>query len=31
LFGWTDGDDGPLSRTGAFDGVPETVAGLAAS
>ncbi len=31
LFGWTVGSDGELSSIGAFDGVPETVAGLAAS
>jgi 6-phosphogluconolactonase len=31
VFGWTVGDDGALSTIGAFEGVPETVAGLAAS
>ena len=31
LFGWTVGEDGELASIGAFDGVPETVAGLAAS
>ena len=31
VFGWTVGDDGELVSLGAFDGVPETVAGLAAS
>ena len=31
LFGWTVGSDGTLVSIGAFDGVPATVAGLAAS
>ncbi len=31
VFGWTVGDAGDLAAIGAFDGVPETVAGLAAS
>jgi 6-phosphogluconolactonase (cycloisomerase 2 family) len=31
LFGWTIADDGTLAPIGAFDGVPATVAGLAAS
>jgi 6-phosphogluconolactonase len=31
VFGWMVGDDGALSAIGAFEGVPETVAGLAAS
>ena len=31
VFGWTVGDAGDLVAIGAFDGVPETVAGLAAS
>jgi 6-phosphogluconolactonase (cycloisomerase 2 family) len=31
VFGWTVGDDGGLSSVGEFEGVPETVAGLAAS
>jgi 6-phosphogluconolactonase len=31
VFGWTVGSDGALSSIGAFGGVPETVAGLAAS
>jgi len=31
LFGWTVGSDGSLASIGAFEGVPETVAGLAAS
>lgn len=31
IFGWTVGADGELATIGAFDGVPETVAGLAAS
>ena len=31
LFGWAIHDDGALSPIGAFDGVPATVAGLAAS
>jgi 6-phosphogluconolactonase len=31
VFGWTVGADGGLAAIGAFDGVPETVAGLAAS
>ena len=31
VFGWTIGDDGALSAIGAFEGVPDTVAGLAAS
>jgi len=31
LFGWTVGSDGALAAIGAFEGVPETVAGLAAS
>jgi 6-phosphogluconolactonase len=31
VFGWTVGSDGDLVPIGAFDGVPATVAGLAAS
>jgi 6-phosphogluconolactonase len=31
LFGWTISSDGELALVGAFDGVPATVAGLAAS
>lgn len=31
VFGWTVGSDGALASIGAFEGVPETVAGLAAS
>jgi 6-phosphogluconolactonase (cycloisomerase 2 family) len=31
VFGWTVGDDGQLTAVGAFEGVPGTVAGLAAS
>jgi 6-phosphogluconolactonase len=31
VFGWMVGDDGALSAIGAFEGVPGTVAGLAAS
>ena len=31
VFGWTVGDDGKLTPVGEFEGVPETVAGLAAS
>lgn len=31
VFGWTVGDDGRLSLVGEFEGVPATVAGLAAS
>jgi 6-phosphogluconolactonase (cycloisomerase 2 family) len=31
LFGWTVGDDGQLTAVGEFEGVPDTVAGLAAS
>ncbi|MGZ6586175.1 MAG: hypothetical protein ACXVFT_16870 [Solirubrobacteraceae bacterium] len=31
VFGWTVGGDGDLVAIGAFEGVPETVAGLAAS
>jgi 6-phosphogluconolactonase len=31
VFGWTIGDDGRLTLVGEFEGVPETVAGLAAS
>jgi 6-phosphogluconolactonase len=31
LFGWAIGHDGALAPIGAFDGVPATVAGLAAS
>jgi 6-phosphogluconolactonase len=31
VFGWTVGSDGELVSIGAFEGVPETVAGLAAS
>ena len=31
VFGWTVGDDGALNAIGAFEGVPATVAGLAAS
>ena len=31
VFGWTVGSDGELVAIGAFEGVPETVAGLAAS
>lgn len=31
VFGWTVGAAGELMQIGAFDGVPETVAGLAAS
>ena len=31
VFGWTVGSDGQLVAVGAFEGVPETVAGLAAS
>jgi 6-phosphogluconolactonase (cycloisomerase 2 family) len=31
VFGWTVGGDGKLAPVGEFEGVPETVAGLAAS
>jgi 6-phosphogluconolactonase (cycloisomerase 2 family) len=31
VFGWTVGSDGELSAVGEFEGVPKTVAGLAAS
>jgi len=31
LFGWMVGSDGALASIGAFEGLPETVAGLAAS
>jgi 6-phosphogluconolactonase len=31
VFGWTLGDDGKLAPLGGFEGVPATVAGLAAS
>jgi len=31
LFGWTIGADGTLTAVGEFEGVPATVAGLAAS
>ena len=31
LFGWAVGQDGQLTPVGEFDGVPGTVAGLAAS
>ncbi len=31
VYGWTVGQDGRLAPVGAFEGVPETVAGLAAS
>ena len=31
VFGWTVGEDGRLTSVGEFEGVPETVAGLAAS
>ena len=31
LFGWAVGQDGHLTPTGAFNGLPDTVAGLAAS
>ena len=31
LFGWTVGQSGQLTPVGAFEGVPDTVAGLAAS
>jgi 6-phosphogluconolactonase len=31
LFGWTVGDNGALAAVGAFDGLPTTVAGLAAT
>ena len=31
LFGWAVGHDGQLTPVGEFDGVPDTVAGLAAS
>jgi 6-phosphogluconolactonase len=31
VFGWAVGSDGDLASIGAFDGVPATVAGLAAS
>jgi 6-phosphogluconolactonase len=31
VFGWSLGDDGRLTSIGAFEGVPKTVAGLAAS
>jgi 6-phosphogluconolactonase len=31
VFGWSVGEDGGLSSVGEFEGVPETVAGLAAS
>ena len=31
VFGWTVGEDGGLSSVGEFEGVPGTVAGLAAS
>jgi hypothetical protein len=31
VFGWTVGEDGQLASVGEFEGVPDTVAGLAAS
>jgi hypothetical protein len=31
IFGWSVGEDGSLSPIGDADGLPETVAGLAAS
>jgi 6-phosphogluconolactonase len=31
IYGWSVGDDGSLSPVGDADGLPETVAGLAAS
>ena len=31
VFGWTIGEDGSLEPVGEFEGVPATVAGLAAS
>ena len=31
VFGWTVGSDGELQSIGAFEGVPDTVAGVAAS
>jgi hypothetical protein len=31
VFGWSIANDGELVSVGAFEGVPETVAGLAAS
>jgi 6-phosphogluconolactonase len=31
VYGWSVGQDGRLAPVGAFEGVPETVAGLAAS
>ena len=31
VFGWTVGENGELTPVGAFDGMPATVAGLAAS
>jgi 6-phosphogluconolactonase len=31
IFGWAVGDDGVLSPLGAWDGLPESIAGLAAS
>ena len=30
IFGWAVGDDGSLAPVGSWDGVPATVAGLAA-
>jgi hypothetical protein len=31
VFGWTVADDGHLDPVGAYEGVPATVAGIAAS
>jgi hypothetical protein len=31
VFGWGVGEDGKLTPVGEFEGVPDTVAGLAAS
>jgi 6-phosphogluconolactonase len=31
IYGWSVGADGTLEPVGSWDGVPETVAGLAAS
>ena len=31
IFGWAVGDDGSLTQIGSWEGLPSTVAGLAAS
>ncbi len=31
VFGWSVGDDGSLSPIGSWNGLPETIAGLAAT